>query len=185
MGPLVLPNSEIPQTLSEYLLSTRRGHGSFGALLRRPGHKNYLPLRPSFYAEIKGCRPSTSFFRGCPAEKKTKGRQDPGYDYYVSPGQEKRLEWGRDERNIMETGVFCHKGHLNRKTDRLSLYLMSQGELKDFLFLKSNFKYLLFMQSQGAGLVGGWWKGFFQNLGRRKSPTLLVARTRESHGEKD
>lgn len=41
VGPLVLPASEILQISSEYLLYIKRGHGSFGAPLRGPGHKNY------------------------------------------------------------------------------------------------------------------------------------------------
>lgn len=40
-------------------------------------------------------------------------------------GKEGRMGWGWDERAIMVTGVFCLKGHLNCKTDRLSLYQMS------------------------------------------------------------
>lgn len=36
---------------------------------------------------------------------------------------------------------------------------------------------------QSVGLVGGWWKGLFQNLGRRKLSALQVAQTRFSQSD--
>lgn len=39
------------------------------------------------------------------------------------------------------------------------------------------------MQSKGVELVGGWWKGLFQNLRRRKLPALQAAQTRLSQSD--
>lgn len=67
----------------------------------------------------RGCRPGTGFLGGCLAEQKGWGPPPPRIHLPREPraGEEGRMGWSRDERDRRVTGVLCHQGQLNFRTD--------------------------------------------------------------------
>lgn len=135
VGPLVLPASGIPQIFTDHKGRPLQLKGA--PSLRSDIQDTRTPLPPSHcFCRSQGLQAQHQLPLGHLAEQKSSGPPSPWLPPQCEPRTEEegRMGWAWDERDIMVTGVFCHQGHLNCKTDGFQLYHTSWEKPKALSF---------------------------------------------------